>query len=92
MLGMSEKELGEMTPRTFQNKVEGFDKLEKTRVSIIRWQTANLMNATGNYKRPVKPRDILPMDDFDNDIKVLTSEEQILMLKKYKLPIPKGLE
>jgi len=92
MLGMTERELGEMTPCTFQNKVDGFDMLEKTRVSIVRWQTANIMNSSGNYKKQIAPKDLMRLDGIDDEVKVMSKEEQVIMLKKYKLPLPKGLE
>ena len=86
---MSESELGEITPRSFHNKVKGFyehisDGLTIDR-TLIRWQTALLMTSTGNYKKGIRPTDIMSIPEIDKQSKEieLSIEEGKKAVEKY---------
>lgn len=39
----------------------------KAHQQLIAWQTSLLMNATGNYKKQIKPSDLLPKEEEKPD-------------------------
>ena len=87
---MTETELGEMTPRTFQNMTDGWNELTREKelgtMVLLRWQTASLMNATGNFKKEVKAREIFPIPEIDNKMlkaQVATEEEKKKIIEHY---------
>lgn len=49
-----------LTPGQLDEQREGHNLREREEWSRLTWVTANLMNATGHYKRAVQPRDLMP--------------------------------
>lgn len=52
-------------------------------MQVVAWQTALLMNSTGNYKKQIKPTDLYKSVGADRNKKVL-SEEEIRLEKERK--------
>jgi hypothetical protein len=79
---MTELELGEMTPRTFSNKIKGMQSKRLESLAIERRFTTFIVNAQG---AKVKPRDILPIDEIDKpqkDVEIKPKEWIDKELKK----------
>ena len=53
--------LGEMVVAHMRKEKENFD----LNMEMLAWQTALLMNSTGNYKKKISPTDLYNPDDVD---------------------------
>ena len=53
-------------------------------MKMLAWQTAYLMNATGNFKKNILPSDIYisPLDDETEDVETLDTEEAYIQRKQ----------
>lgn len=52
-------QLYEMTPEEFKNVAIAMQKEKKDRIKWLAWQTAQIMNSTGNYQDTVRTSDLI---------------------------------
>lgn len=88
VLGLSEDELGEMTPRSFQNKLKGYNQRLEADYFFQR-QMAWLQIRVQGAK--VQPEQIWPLSLDDNSVEteLPTSSETEEIIKLYKKANPK---
>ena len=86
-MGMTVGELYDMTPRQFQNKRQGFQRVVDHNVQLIwestRWNAA--INIAPHTKKRMKPRDLIafPWENKKNRVRrVFTREEVMADIKK----------
>ena len=97
MLGLSDENLYDYTPRSFNNKLIGFKKYNE-QLSQNNWeQTRMIVHAAivPHSKHKVKPKELMPFPwDSKNKIKKdVASKEKIQeVLKRYKLIEPKKIK
>tara|TARA_R100001163_G_C5067962_1_gene207565 strand:- start:4768 stop:5064 length:297 start_codon:yes stop_codon:yes gene_type:complete len=97
MLGLSYKELYDLTPRSLDNKLRGFRKYNE-QLSQNQWeQTRTIVHSciVPHSKHRLKPKELMPFPwDKKNKIKKdVASKEHIQeVLKKYKLVEPKKIK
>ena len=81
MMGLAYNELYSLTPRSFNNKLEGFSKFQEQKTQNAWDQTRIILLGclTPHSKKKLKPTDILPFpwDGKSNKKKVIASPEQI---------------
>ena len=97
MLGLSDENLYDYTPRSFNNKLIGFRRYNE-QVSQNDWeQTRLIVHSTiaPHSKHKLKPKELMPFP-WDDKVKVkkdLASKEEIQeVLKRYKLIEPKKIK
>lgn len=70
--------LGEMIISHTRKEEEDFD----LKMQLLAWQTALLMNSTGNYKKKIKPTDLYSPDESTAKEQENISGEDMLEIKK----------
>jgi len=97
MLGLSDSELYDLTPRSLDNKIRGFRKYNE-QLSQNRWeQTRMIVHSciVPHSKHRLKPKELMPFP-WDSKVKIkrdVASKEQIEeVLKRYKLTEPKKIK
>ena len=76
---MDMRVLGDMIKAQIRVKEEQMDEY----LSVIAWQTAYLMTATGNYKKGIKPKDLyVPMSERRAEIEKKSEPVDIDALRK----------
>lgn len=92
-LGLKPGEFWELTPREFRLMADGFAEEEKRRFEnlhhLLAWHAANVMNASGNLKRPVSVEKLLGKKSRKQG-KTLTPEEQKAELERLKKLFGRG--
>ena len=89
MLGMPIDELYDLTPRSFSNKLYGYNKKEELKMQSNWEQTRMIVHAcvSPHLKRKIKPTDLLPFD-WDEKYKpkkeVASKEHINKVIDKYK--------
>jgi hypothetical protein len=97
MMGLSDEDLYDLTPRSFNNKLIGFNK-KNEQLSQNHWEQTRLIvhgTIAPHSKHKVKPQELMPFPwDSKNKVKkdVASKEHIEEVLKKYKLIEPKKVK
>ena len=97
MMELSDYDLYDLTPRSFNNKLIGFNK-KNEQISQNHWEQTRLIvhgTIAPHSKHRVKPQELMPFPwDSKNKVKkdVATKEQIQEVLKRYKLTEPKKIK
>lgn len=89
MLGLTVKELGEMTPRNFQNKLNGYERKVNSDMAFARHLAWLQMKVWG---AKVQPHDVWPLDideRLGTKADLPTREQTEEVIKRFKKVNPK---
>lgn len=96
MMGLSDEDLYDLTPRSFNNKLIGFNN-KNEQISQNQWEQTRLIvhgTIAPHSKHRVKPQELMPFPwDHKNKAKknIATKEEIKQVLERYKLKEPKKI-
>ena len=97
MLELSDYDLYDLTPRSFNNKLRGFNK-KNVQISQNDWERTRMIvhsTITPHTKYKIKPHEMMPFPwDSKNKVKkdVASKEEIQEVLKRYKILEPKRIK